>query len=510
MGNQSSKNLDTSSNIGNLVEDDIKSEDIHKILLSVYSKLTNTKNDFETRKEILQHMYNKYQKYINPIFPCIYQFTKTCFEYEMFVFIGTIGTYAIDMIVYYDLFDWIVLSNRTNFRSHSSVGGGNKLQYCVSKRKTHLSESDIKHLENKKREVETIISTGCTEFTDTLADDSKKSSCKILQPEDGQRVDCVFIMKLEFSNWKMPDKNNHYKVFIDGDECATISNYDPISVNLHGYKRGPHKIIVKLYDSKEQIKGSVTRKVWLKLDCPHIKKSNIETSESQKETTETNSCQSDTQTQSYDVSHDTSVFDTKSFETVSLTTTDSDTEIPVSVVMMSPSDSSSSSSDQESQIINTIKSKPKLKKIKPQFKFKNTKHNDKHKSKSKLAKKAPKSKSIKFNPNVEESINSENDTDNFRSDKELDLRKLGIIASSDEDEYDYDSSAYSPSQTQSQNSQTHTSQSQTSQTQTSQSSEDEYQTSENDSVIPNKYVKFEKNKDNRQHDVKKYKKANKY
>lgn len=325
--------------MGNVVSSnpnqDVKSEDIHKVLLSVFTKLTNTKQPFELRKGLLTRTYEKHKSCINPLFPHLFQFTKTCFEYEFFVFVGTIGSFAIDMVVYYDLFDWIVLNDRTNFRSYKTTGSS-KLQHCVSKRKTLLTEEDRAQLDEKKREVETIMSTtGWGEDSSSLSSstlsssqdgyfnrdvsnfstkevtktrevskppprerrdtkqtepstterrvarapakaepvktpgtDRKPPSCRILTPNDGAKVDCEFLMELEFINWKMTGPMC-YLIQVDGDERGSFSNEDPVSMNLHGYRKGDHTVEIQLIGAGGVPVFTTKRRVWLRADCPH-------------------------------------------------------------------------------------------------------------------------------------------------------------------------------------------------------------------------------------------------
>ena len=315
MGNRLSLNSPNPEDV------DVKPEQIHKILLSIFSKLTNSKNSFDERKTILDRVYQKYKPYVNPLFPHIYQFTKTSFEYEIFVFIGTIGTFAIDMVAYYDLFDWIVLNDRTNFRSYQT-SGSSKLQHCVSKRKTAFTSEDKAQLDSKKREVDTIISTLYNDdyenYTTDILDEktktmrkvqggtrqthqnttrstqpppikhvptkevltppkptkessnklnSTKSPCKILIPEENEKVDCEFLMDLEFGGWEM-SKTRGYKILIDGETRGAFNNIDPISMNFHGCNKGIHVIEIQLVDSGEVV-FSTRRQVILKADCSH-------------------------------------------------------------------------------------------------------------------------------------------------------------------------------------------------------------------------------------------------
>lgn len=337
---------------------DVKPEQIHKILLSLFSKLTNTKNSFDDRKNVINKLYQKYKSFINPLFPHVYQFTKTPFEYEFFIFVGTIGSFAIDMVAYYDLFDWIVLNDRTNFRSYQT-SGSSKLQHCVSKRKTAFTSEDKAQLDSKKREVDTIISTMYNDdYTTDVIDDKTRSqrkiptrqvptrqvptkekqssrndtrslqseqtrpSCEIVIPRENEKVDCEFLMDLDFSNWEM-SKTRGYKIFIDGEERGSFNNVDPISMNFHGCNKGTHVIEIQLVDSGKVV-SVFKRHVLLKADCTHT----VTTTETETGTgTSPDSSDSDSGSDAMsDSTFSTSITSTENSTAATTTTTSSDDE----------------------------------------------------------------------------------------------------------------------------------------------------------------------------------------
>ena len=229
----------------------IQPEDIHKVILKGYEIVIDRNLSFSTREKRIAKLYQKYSYLINPLYPHFYNFIRNSFNYEFFVFIGTIGNYAIDVVLYFDLLGWIVLNDRSCFRNYN-IGGSNKLQYSVSKRKINLTAQEKSIIEAKKQNIEQSLKNekfkqGPNIFVDTRC----QPVCKIVEPSNRAYVNSDFWLKVSLKNWELSQKGKHYLVLIDGKVKRKIYHKDPISISLDNYSKGWHTISVVLVDESK-------------------------------------------------------------------------------------------------------------------------------------------------------------------------------------------------------------------------------------------------------------------
>ena len=322
----------------------VQPEDIHKIILKGYEIITNRNSTFGTREKRINKLYSKYSCLINPLYPHFYNFIRNSFNYEFFVFIGTIGNYAIDVVLYFDLLGWIVLNDRSCFRNYNT-GGSNKLQYSVSKRKTNLNAQEKSVVDAKKQEVEHSIKNENLKFGPNIFVDNRyQPLCRIVEPANNSKVDYDFWLKVSVKNWKLSSKGKHYIVLIDGKLTRKINHKDPISISLDGYAKGWHNIEVILVDeSKCKTDYRTSIKVYLKPNC-----SSSSSSDSSSSCSSSSDSSSSDSSSSCSSSSDSSSSDSSSSCSSSSDSSSSDSSSCLSSSCYSSSDSSSCSSSSDS------------------------------------------------------------------------------------------------------------------------------------------------------------------
>lgn len=229
---------------------DVKSEEIHEVLNSLYVIITSNKPFHERRKE-LRCIYQKVKPLINIYLPHIYQFVKDCYGYEYFIFIGTIGYYAVDVVLYFDLKDWISLNTGSTIRSYHKTGTS-RLQYSVTQRLPPSTSDEVKIMEHRKREIDDIIKHNRFEYgPHTIVDFRCKPKIRIVQPKNDEVLydDQV---EVRFDVYNLTLNDQYIKVYLDGCEVASMSKPEP--VRLHLKRPGYHKIDVKVIDKYDRLK----------------------------------------------------------------------------------------------------------------------------------------------------------------------------------------------------------------------------------------------------------------
>jgi hypothetical protein len=254
---------------------DVKSEEIHEILNSAYVILTSDK-PFEKRKKELKCIYRLIQPLINVYLPHMFQFIKDCYGYEYFIFIGTIGYYAIDIVLYWDLKDWTSLNTGSSIRTYSR-SGTSKLQYSVTKRLTPSTSEEVMVMEHRKREIDDIIKYNKFYYgPDTIVDFRCKPKVHILQPKNDE-VLYNNEVEVQFDVYNLTLNDYNIKVYLDGCEVACLNKPEPVKVYLKhpGYNRIDVKVIDKY--NRFNIKSSVK----VLLECSNITNSeSLETTDS--------------------------------------------------------------------------------------------------------------------------------------------------------------------------------------------------------------------------------------
>jgi len=226
----------------------IKAENIHSKLNELYTIITS-KAPFENRKRTVKKIYKDIQPYINIYYPHMFQFIKDCYGTEYFIFIATIGRYAIDMVMYYDMKDWIVLNSGMNYRLYN-IGGTSKLRDSVSERSEASNMYDIKLIEKRIAEVDKIKRDCDYKLDDdTIIDFRCQPKIKIINPRDGDEVDREFKLVVDVDKCNLREGYRYYKVLVNGKEYDIISNRREINMRL---RNGMHRIQVILYDSKNR------------------------------------------------------------------------------------------------------------------------------------------------------------------------------------------------------------------------------------------------------------------
>ena len=245
----------------------IQPETIHAILNKGYSIITNPAEDFKCRKKKILKLIHDYECEINQLYPYHFRYIRDCLGFEYLIFIGTIGPYAIDVVVYWDILGWVVLNEGTNYRRYD-IGGGSKLQYSIAKRNCFLTEEQKCLLKAKEDEIIAIKESGkfCALVDKSSEEDFRCApKCKILEPCNGAKVDCEFILVTAFKNWPL-ELGRRYKVYING-KCQGEFCEPEVCVRLHGLKKGWHKLAIKLCGNNACGKKYCCIRVKLCHDC---------------------------------------------------------------------------------------------------------------------------------------------------------------------------------------------------------------------------------------------------
>ena len=232
----------------------ITAEDIHKFLSEAYVILTDCQMCFEERKEKIACLEKKHRCFVNINYPYKFSFTRDCFGYEYLIYIATIADFAIDMVVYNDLYGWIVLNTGTCVRKYN-FGGCSKLQYSVSKRRDlcgddrHKYDMRIAEIERKR------VDCDFYGVKDVVLDWRCKPRCEFIEPCHGSKVDEKFAVLVRISNWNMRENFRHARLYVDDHCLHTIYNCDLFYVDLCGHKKGWHTLTLKLYDENGKFIG---------------------------------------------------------------------------------------------------------------------------------------------------------------------------------------------------------------------------------------------------------------
>lgn len=247
----------------------ITPEDIHKVLLEGYNIVTECHRDFACRKKDLYCLWARYRCLFNPYFPQVFKFFRDPLGFEYLILIGTVGNFAIDVVLYWDNFGWIVLNEGVCFRRYN-FGGCSKLQYSVAQRKPLILADEKCRFEAKKQEIDAIVANGDFVFgPNTYVDWRFKPRIKIMEPCKGKKIKCCdFTLALCLTNWKLADCGKSYHVYIDGKYVKTVFTPEPIKLDLHHKKKGWHCLEVRLFDECcRYAKISAKTKFYLCKDC---------------------------------------------------------------------------------------------------------------------------------------------------------------------------------------------------------------------------------------------------
>lgn len=223
---------------------DITSEQIHAVLNQLYTIVTS-KASFDQRKMEIEKLHDKYLPLYNHYTPHLFQFVRDCYGIEYFIFIATVGYYAIDMVMYYDLKEWVVLNTGMPFRTYIT-GGFSKLHNSVSKRSPPINSDDIVMYNSRKQFVDSIDLTNKYDYgPDVVYDYRSIPKIKILEPPDNSIVPSEFRLVVDVIRWKLGKR--YYRVLINDKEYMIVnSSKDQVIIKLH--KPGHNKITVQLVD----------------------------------------------------------------------------------------------------------------------------------------------------------------------------------------------------------------------------------------------------------------------
>jgi hypothetical protein len=223
---------------------DIRAEQIHKELNEVYVIITTPNCTFEERYEKVKRYYKKYRFLINPYFPHMFNFVRDCYGIEYFIFIATIGMYAIDIVMYWDLKDWIVLNTGCQYRVYNR-GGSSNIQNNVSKRLGPTVADDKVLFETRKRLVDDIRNKQDFTYNDyTIVDFRNKPKIRIVEPIDKSVINGEVPLKVELEHWH----KKGFHVYVNGKEQIYVDK--PKDVLLRLPKRGWNRITVQLADPR--------------------------------------------------------------------------------------------------------------------------------------------------------------------------------------------------------------------------------------------------------------------
>ncbi|MNK79606.1 hypothetical protein D3C87_992760 [compost metagenome] len=226
----------------------ITAEDVHRVVLEAYDILTDCKLCFDEKKHKLYCLEKGYRCQIDTNYPYTFKYYQDCYGFEYFIFIGTVkGGFAIDLVAYSDIDQWTVLNTGSCVRT-TNHGACSKTQYSVSKRKDLVGLIKDKY-EAKAREIERIRVNGDFCYGKHLVLDWRcKPTCEILEPCHNAKCDEKLAILVKIDNWNMSVDGKHAKLFIDNCEVAKIHNCSIVYVDLSNYKKGWHKVQLRLYD----------------------------------------------------------------------------------------------------------------------------------------------------------------------------------------------------------------------------------------------------------------------
>ncbi|SHO33625.1 Hypothetical protein BQ3484_557 [Cedratvirus A11] len=273
----------------------ITAEDIHRVLAQVYGVVTDCKKSFEERKKLLCCYQDKYKCFINPFFPHYVQFKKDCYGYEYLILIATVKKFAIDVVLYWDLQDWIVLNSGTCYR-HYYTGGCSKLEKSVAVRKPLKGEYG-RIYEAKKRQIKCILNKQCekkkesscsssSSSSSSCSSSSSSSSCekkkckkpeiKITYPKNHAKVGCDFCLKFEVKNL-----GKHCLEWCwAGKKGGKVKKCNEVKIHLEKAKKGWNCVELKLVDKCGKVVACKKQKFYLCKDCCHSSSSSSSCSSS--------------------------------------------------------------------------------------------------------------------------------------------------------------------------------------------------------------------------------------
>lgn len=283
---------------GNIVAR-ITPEDIHKVLLEGYNIITDRAHrQFECREKDVFCLWRRYRCLFNPYFPQFFKFVKDPLGFEYLILIATVGEFAIDVVLYWDNFGWIVLNEGVCHRRYN-FGGCSKLQYSVAKRKPVFLVEDKCLFDARKTQIDTIIGSQDYAFgPNTYIDWRFKPQIQILEPCKGSKVThCEVKLSVCIKNWKLEECGKSYHVYLDGCYVKTVHSFEPQVISLHDKKKGWHHIEVKLFDEccRYARVGSST-KFYLCADCKCNSSSSSSSSSGCSSSSSSSSCTSSSST----------------------------------------------------------------------------------------------------------------------------------------------------------------------------------------------------------------------
>lgn len=225
----------------------VTQEDIYKVLLEAYQIITSEES-FEHRLKALTSLNNKYRCLYNPYFIYRFQPERDGLGFESYLFLATVGSYAIDFMVYWDTVAWVVLNTNRCIRNYKPclpITNGS-----VAKRKCYLDEEQRCLYQKTVQEVDCIFNT-CNFYQGpaTLVDFRTKPKCRIECPKSKAKVGRYFTLRMQFKNWSL-DGDRHYKVYLDGNLIQVVYS-ESCDIDLKGYANGWHKLRVALFDKKD-------------------------------------------------------------------------------------------------------------------------------------------------------------------------------------------------------------------------------------------------------------------
>ena len=228
----------------------LSSSQVIELVYEVYNAFVDAQElfaNFEQKKCKLLNLYQeKIAKCLNADYAHWFDVSE-CGEFQLLKFIGTIGTNAVNLVVYFDGVGYILLNQ-----------GGCRLRYDNARR---VSESVVTRDIEADTRKDRRACLDCEIKTDKLyCYDQKKgkvvSECKlvkkpavkILSPSKCQNIGKSICLRFDVLDFNFCG-DNQALIFIDDVEYVALKEVIPVS--LHFKCHGKHKVSVKLWDQCE-------------------------------------------------------------------------------------------------------------------------------------------------------------------------------------------------------------------------------------------------------------------
>lgn len=241
----------------------------HQLVNFMYNIVTSPSCSFERRKCKIYELIGNIAKMFSKKSLLKYSFEKDEHGNEFFLFIGTIGQYAIDLVLYTELNgNWIVLSDGSCIRN-CKTDCCSDLTYAVSKRKQECAYTCETYEAIDEEPKHCFVYDAAKDECKKVPKSDKNPEISIVSPDDCDKVPCCFRLDLDLVKACEKKKDGQcpinvevgskhlpkgYKIRISAKKCSasnfeTLGEFSSIGhfvVNLCSRDKGYYDILVEL------------------------------------------------------------------------------------------------------------------------------------------------------------------------------------------------------------------------------------------------------------------------